>query len=110
MAMDEGNCGTCMYATEEGGLAICNNTDGLGGYYAKWNEWDVCVLVTQSCPILCDDKDDEDLRISLKCGIWKPKPNHSGVERGVQKEGVKEIKKYKSPVIKWVGHVDAVQC
>ena len=35
MAMDEGNCGTCMYATEEGGLAICNNTDGLGGYYAK---------------------------------------------------------------------------
>ena len=98
-----------MYTTEEGSLAICNNTDGPGGHYAKRNERDVCVLVTQSHPILGDDKDDKDLRISLKCGIWKPKPNHSGVERGVQHEGAKQIKKYKSPVIKWVSHVDVVQ-
>ena len=70
MAMERyGNCGICMYTTEEGSLAICNNTDGPGGHYAKRNERDVCVLVTQSHPILGDDKDDKDLRISLKCGI-----------------------------------------
>ena len=31
------------------------------------------------------------------------------VESGVQNEGAKQIKKYKSPVIKWVSHVDVVQ-
>ena len=46
--------GILLSHNKELNFAICNNMDGLGGYYAKWNKSDIETQILYDITYMCN--------------------------------------------------------
>lgn len=103
--MDEENVRFHIYKMEfyshkkEGSLATCNNIDGPGGHYSKWNEKRKYSMISFICGIQ-NQKEKQKTPQNLssyvqRLDLWLPEVGEGGGEKWV-----KEVKTYKFLIIK----------